>query len=140
MKGKASINKNGWVTIPTQLTDFFTKSETYVITRGINNCMFIFNTNTWKDLLDNLGKLSDTINIRKTQRMLIAMAMEITIEQQTIQLPDCYISLLNSEMIDFHLVANEFFTDVVILKKSDENRNDIDKNIQLLSSLYSSCK
>ena len=140
MKSTAKINESGWVTIPTQLTDFFTGSEAYVITRGINNCIFIFNMESWKKLSDTLRNLPDGINTRKAQRLLFAMAMEITIDQQAVQMPECYISLLGSESIDFHLIANVPFANIVILKKSNDNEYDVDKNIQLLSSLYNTCK
>lgn len=144
MKYKTKVYESGWVTIPTQLTDFFVES-TYIITRGTNDCIFIFNMEGWRKLYDILRTLSDEISTRKVQRLLIAMAMEITIEQQSIQMPECYISLLGNENIDIHLVSDVPFTDVVILKKenyieSDDNGYDVEKNVRLLLSLYNACE
>jgi MraZ protein len=52
-----------------------------VVTRGLDNCLFIFSQNEWKKLADKLGNLPvGKTNARGFMRLMLAGAMEVDLD------------------------------------------------------------
>lgn len=145
MKIQTRVNEAGEITISTQLTEFFSESKKSIITRGINDCIFLFKIEAWRRLTDVLSTMSDGIKTRKIRRLLLAMPMEVTMEKHAIQLPAYYNSLLGIENVDIFLNFDAQLADVIILQGeghtgSGGDGHDVEENVRLLLSLYSSTK
>lgn len=85
---KHSIDAKGRLTIPSKFQSQL--SDGAVITRGLDNCLFLFPMNEWKKVAEQIKAQSFTnSNNRAFGRLMLAGAMDVKIDSQgRILLPD----------------------------------------------------
>jgi len=83
-----SIDEKGRVAVPKKFRRELIKGG--VVTRGLDNCLFIYTKKEWQVLADKLASLPiSKANTRAFARLMLAGAMEIEIDKQgRILLPD----------------------------------------------------
>lgn len=77
----ASIDEKGRVSIPAK---FRQELETkVVVTRGLDNSLFLYTLEEWKKLADKLASLPiSTANTRAFSRLMLAGAMDVDVDKQ----------------------------------------------------------
>jgi len=83
-----TIDEKGRIAIPTKFR--VELAEGIVITRGLDDCLFLYTLKEWKNLADKLSKLSIAkANTRAFSRLMLAGAMDLQLDKQgRIILPD----------------------------------------------------
>ncbi|MEK7167296.1 MAG: division/cell wall cluster transcriptional repressor MraZ [Patescibacteria group bacterium] len=83
-----TIDEKGRLAIPTKFRAEL--AEGVVVTRGLDNCLFLYTLKEWKDLATKLSKLSiSKANTRAFSRLMLAGAMDLQLDKQgRIILPD----------------------------------------------------
>ncbi|MFH1837948.1 MAG: division/cell wall cluster transcriptional repressor MraZ [Candidatus Kuenenbacteria bacterium] len=83
-----TIDEKGRIAIPTKFRSKLT--EGIVITRGLDNCLFLYTLEEWKNLANKLSKLSiSKANTRAFSRLMLAGAMDLQLDKQgRIIIPD----------------------------------------------------
>ena len=78
---QASIDDKGRVSIPAKFRPLL-KSK-IVVTRGLDNSLFLYSLDEWKKLAEKLASLPiSTANTRSFQRLMLAGAMDCEIDKQ----------------------------------------------------------
>jgi len=83
-----TIDSKGRIAIPAKLrTGFLNKG---VITRGLDNCLFLFTINDWDQMAEKIKTLPiSQANSRAFSRLMLAGAMEVELDSQgRILIPD----------------------------------------------------
>ncbi|MDD7403014.1 MAG: division/cell wall cluster transcriptional repressor MraZ [Butyribacter sp.] len=75
-----SIDAKGRTIIPVKYRDDL--GETFVVTRGLDGCLFLYPQNEWQNFVDKLQQLPSNQNTRKIQRQFLSKAMEVTLDKQ----------------------------------------------------------
>ncbi len=76
-----SIDQKGRLAIPSKFRDSFKKGA--VITRGLDNCLFIYTAAEWKILAEKLAALPiSQANTRAFARLMLAGAMDVDFDKQ----------------------------------------------------------
>lgn len=85
---KHNIDDKARLAIPTKFRDELKKGA--VVTRGLDNCLFLYTKEEWKKLADKLSALPfSQANSRAFARLMLAGAMDVKIDKQgRIILPD----------------------------------------------------
>ncbi|NCF74962.1 MAG: division/cell wall cluster transcriptional repressor MraZ [Xanthomonadaceae bacterium] len=85
---KYSIDNKARLAIPTKFRDELKKEA--VVTRGLDNCLFLYTKKEWKKIADKLSTLPfSQANSRAFARLMLAGAMDVNIDKQgRIVLPD----------------------------------------------------
>jgi len=83
-----NIDEKGRLAIPVKFRNELAKGA--VVTRGLDNCLFLYPQKDWEDLADKLSKLPiSKANTRAFARLMLAGAMDCEIDRQgRIVLPD----------------------------------------------------
>lgn len=83
-----SIDEKGRLAIPIKFRADLAKGA--VVTRGLDNCLFLYSQSEWQKLADKLSKLPiSKANTRAFARLMLAGAMDVEIDRQgRIILPD----------------------------------------------------
>lgn len=83
-----SIDEKGRLAVPVKFRKFLNKGA--VITRGLDNCLFLYPIEEWKVLADKLSKLPlGQANTRAFARLMLAGAMDVSLDKQgRIIIPD----------------------------------------------------
>ncbi|MFA6553310.1 MAG: division/cell wall cluster transcriptional repressor MraZ [Patescibacteria group bacterium] len=83
-----SIDDKGRLAIPIKFRAELEKGA--VVTRGLDNCLFLYTQTDWKQLADKLAKLPiSKANTRAFARLMLAGAMDCEIDKQgRVILPD----------------------------------------------------
>ena len=83
-----NLDDKNRLAIPTKFRKFF--SEGAVITKGLDECLFIYTTKEWKKLADKLASLPfSQAKSRAFSRLMLAGAMDVRLDKQgRINLPD----------------------------------------------------
>mgnify|MGYP001576653109 CR=1 FL=1 len=83
-----TIDEKGRVAVPTKFRSKLV--DGVVITRGLDNCLFLYTLEEWKNLADKLSKLSiSKANTRAFSRLMLAGAMDLQLDKQgRIIIPD----------------------------------------------------
>jgi len=78
---QASIDEKGRISIPAKFRDAL-KSKV-VVTRGLDNSLFLYTLEEWKKLAEKLASLPiSTANTRAFSRLMLAGAMDCEIDKQ----------------------------------------------------------
>ncbi|MDE2311888.1 MAG: division/cell wall cluster transcriptional repressor MraZ [Patescibacteria group bacterium] len=78
---QASIDEKGRVAIPAKFRPQL--KAKVVVTRGLDNSLFLYNLDEWKKLADKLASLPiSTANTRAFSRLMLAGAMDCEIDKQ----------------------------------------------------------
>ena len=83
-----NIDEKGRLAIPVKFRNELAKGA--VVTRGIDNCLFLYPQKDWEQLADKLSKLPiSKANSRAFARLMLAGAMDCEVDKQgRIVLPD----------------------------------------------------
>lgn len=83
-----TIDEKGRLAIPVKFRKDLSKGA--VITRGLDNCLFLYTIEEWKNLADKLSKLPiGQANTRAFSRLMLAGAMDVEPDKQgRIIIPD----------------------------------------------------
>lgn len=83
-----SLDQKGRLAIPVKFRSEFKNGA--VVTKGLDNCLFLFTKNAWNELADKLSKLPiSQSKSRAFARMMLAGAMDVKLDKQgRIMLPD----------------------------------------------------
>ena len=75
-----TIDTKGRIIIPAKYRNEL--GDTIVITKGLDGCLFIYQSQEWIDFADKLMGLSSSQNTRRLQRQFLSKAMEVTTDKQ----------------------------------------------------------
>jgi MraZ protein len=78
---QASIDDKGRVSIPSKFRSQL--NSQVVVTRGLDNSLFLYNMDEWKKLAEKLASLPiSTANTRAFSRLMLAGAMDCEVDKQ----------------------------------------------------------
>lgn len=85
---KYNLDDKNRLAIPSKFRKFFTEGA--VITKGLDNCLFIYTAKEWQKLVDKLANLPiSQAKSRAFSRLMLAGAMDVALDKQgRIILPD----------------------------------------------------
>ena len=76
-----SVDTKGRLTLPSKLRDSL--GEQFVVTKGIDGCLFVYDKTEWADFEVKLNKLSITDpQARKVMRFFLAGAIDVELDKQ----------------------------------------------------------
>ncbi len=75
-----SVDAKGRTIIPARYREDL--GETFVVTRGLDGCLFLYPQSEWQNFVDKLQKLPSNQNTRKIQRQFLSKAMEVMVDKQ----------------------------------------------------------
>ncbi|RKI40551.1 transcriptional regulator MraZ [bacterium D16-51] len=75
-----SIDTKGRVIIPAKYREEL--GENFVVTRGLDGCLFLYPQAEWQNFVEKLQKLPSNQNTRKMQRQFLSKAMEVAVDKQ----------------------------------------------------------
>lgn len=75
-----SIDAKGRTIIPAKYRDDL--GETFVVTRGLDGCLFLYPQSEWQNFVEKLQELPSNQNTRKIQRQFLSKAMEVVLDKQ----------------------------------------------------------
>ncbi len=79
---QANIDEKGRISIPSKFRPQL-KSKKVVVTRGLDNSLFLYSLDEWKKLAEKLASLPiSTANTRAFSRLMLAGAMDCEIDKQ----------------------------------------------------------
>ena len=83
-----AIDEKGRLAVPVKFRIKLAKGA--VVTRGLDNCLFLYTEGEWKNLAERLAKLPiSKANTRAFARLMLAGAMDVSLDKQgRIILPD----------------------------------------------------
>ncbi|USN53106.1 MAG: division/cell wall cluster transcriptional repressor MraZ [Candidatus Nomurabacteria bacterium] len=83
-----AIDEKGRLAVPRKFREALSKGA--VVTRGLDNCLFLYPQQEWEKLADKLANLPIAqANTRAFSRLMLAGAMDVEIDKQgRIMLPD----------------------------------------------------
>ncbi len=75
------IDNKGRLAVPSKFRKELTKGA--VVTRGIDNCLFLYSMKEWQELAEKLAKLPiSQKNTRAFTRLMLAGAMDVKLDRQ----------------------------------------------------------
>lgn len=76
-----NIDQKGRLAIPVKFRKFLSKGA--VVTKGLDDCLFLYTKDEWKKLADKLAALPiSKANTRAFARLMLAGAMDVDIDKQ----------------------------------------------------------
>lgn len=83
-----NLDDKGRLAVPKKFRSDLSKGA--VVTRGLDNCLFLYTKTEWKKLADKLAQLPfSQANTRAFARLMLAGAMDVTVDSQgRIMVPD----------------------------------------------------
>lgn len=75
-----SIDTKGRIIIPVKYREEL--GENFVVTRGLDGCLFLYPSEEWQTFVEKLQELPSNQNTRKIQRQFLSKAMEVTLDKQ----------------------------------------------------------
>ncbi len=76
-----TIDVKGRMAVPVKFRKVLTKGA--VVTKGLDNCLFLYPKDEWKKLADKLAKLPiSKANTRAFARLMLAGAMDVDVDKQ----------------------------------------------------------
>lgn len=75
-----TIDEKGRIIIPSKLRD--TLGNDFVVTRGLDNCLFIYRLDDFKDLVSKYKELPNTKDARNFMRFFLSGAVQTTFDKQ----------------------------------------------------------
>ena len=75
-----TIDAKGRTVVPVQYRQSL--GDTFVITRGLDGCLFLYPLQEWQVFVDKLQALPSDQKTRKLQRQFLSKAMEVTPDKQ----------------------------------------------------------
>lgn len=75
-----TVDDKGRLTIPSKIR--YELGETFVITRGLDNCLFIYPKNEWINIIGKYKELPNTKDARNFMRFFLSGAVECEFDKQ----------------------------------------------------------
>ena len=75
-----SIDTKGRIIIPAKFRDNL--GESFVVTRGLDGCLFLYPDAEWQRFVEKLQSLPSNLNTRRMQRQFLSKAMEVALDKQ----------------------------------------------------------
>ncbi len=75
-----SIDTKGRIIIPAKFRDNL--GESFVVTRGLDGCLFLYPDAEWQRFVEKLQSLPSNQNTRRMQRQFLSKAMEVALDKQ----------------------------------------------------------
>lgn len=75
-----SIDTKGRIIIPARFRENL--GESFVVTRGLDGCLFLYPDAEWQKFVEKLQSLPSNQNTRRMQRQFLSKAMEVAIDKQ----------------------------------------------------------
>lgn len=75
-----TIDTKGRTIIPVKYREEL--GETFVATRGLDGCLYLYPAEDWQEFVDKLKSLPANTNNRKIQRQFLSKAMEVSLDKQ----------------------------------------------------------
>ncbi len=122
-----SVDEKNRLAVPAKFRAILTKGA--VVTKGLDNCLFLYTKQSWKELADKLSKLPiSQSNTRAFSRLMLAGAMDVSLDKQgRIILPDYlkqYASLKKKVVITGLMNRLEIWDEAVWKKYKSETEKD----------------
>lgn len=75
-----SIDDKGRLTIPSKIR--YELGENFIITRGLDNCLFVYPNEEWKNIITKYKELPNTKDARNFMRFFLSGASECAFDKQ----------------------------------------------------------
>lgn len=75
-----SIDTKGRIIIPAKFRENL--GESFVVTRGLDGCLFLYPDAEWQRFVEKLQSLPSNQNTRRMQRQFLSKAMEVALDKQ----------------------------------------------------------
>lgn len=75
-----TIDAKGRTIIPAKYREEL--GDTFVVTRGLDGCLYLYPAMDWQELVDKLKNLPSNLKNRQIQRQFLSKAMEVTLDKQ----------------------------------------------------------
>ena len=75
-----TIDSKGRLIIPSKLRDLL--GEKFILTRGLDNCLFVYPKNEWENVINKYRSLPNTKDARNFMRFFLSGATEIEVDKQ----------------------------------------------------------
>ena len=75
-----TIDEKGRIIIPSKIREELT--DEFIVTRGIDNCLFIYRTEDFKELIRKYKELPNTKDARNFMRFFLSGALPSTVDKQ----------------------------------------------------------
>ena len=75
-----SIDTKGRIIIPAKFRDNL--GESFVVTRGLDGCLFLYPDAEWQRFVEKLQSLPSNQNTRRMQRQFLSKAMDVALDKQ----------------------------------------------------------
>lgn len=75
-----TIDDKGRLTIPSKIR--YELGETFVITRGLDGCLFVYPKDEWKNIISKYKELPNTKDARNFMRFFLSGAVECEFDKQ----------------------------------------------------------
>ena len=75
-----NIDEKGRLTIPSKVR--YDLGETFIVTRGLDNCLFVYPKNEWENVIAKYRELPNTKDARNFMRFFLSGATECEFDKQ----------------------------------------------------------
>ena len=75
-----SIDDKGRIIIPSKLRDEL--GSTFIVTRGLDNCLFVYSLNEWNSVISKYRELPNTKDARNFTRFFLSGATQVEFDKQ----------------------------------------------------------
>ncbi len=75
-----SIDDKGRIIIPSKLRDEL--GSTFIVTRGLDNCLFVYSLNEWNSVISKYRELPNTKDARNFMRFFLSGATQVEFDKQ----------------------------------------------------------
>ena len=75
-----TIDSKGRLIIPSKLRELL--GEKFILTRGLDNCLFVYPKNEWENVINKYRSLPNTRDARNYMRFLLSGATEMDVDKQ----------------------------------------------------------
>ena len=125
-----TIDAKGRTIIPAKYREGL--GETFIITRGLDGCLYLYPSDAWQEFADKLHSLPSTLQNRKIQRQFLSKAMEVSLDKQGRIL----VPALHREMADLEkdVVFVGMMNRVELWDKARYNTEETEEDEELLAS------
>ena len=125
-----TIDAKGRTIIPAKYREGL--GETFIITRGLDGCLYLYPSDAWQEFADKLQSLPSTLQNRKIKRQFLSKAMEVSLDKQGRIL----VPALHREMADLEkdVVFVGMMNRVELWDKARYNTEETEEDEELLAS------
>jgi len=125
-----SIDEKGRIVVPSKIRELL--GTEFIVTRGMDNCLFVYKIDEWNNLIVNYKNLPNTTNARNFMRFFLSGAINASFDKQgRINIPnilvdyahlkkDCVIIGVNDRLEIWDKISWDNF-----IKTNEENLSDI---------------